>query len=76
MKFDIGVFLKICRENSSFIKIYILLRMRNVSDKSRRRSEHTFLVQAGQETDDNMIPKATNTLSEYVILIAILQTMF
>jgi len=56
----------------------VLFRMRNVSDKLYRKSEHTFfLLCSWQATGGNMvlhiacwIPKATNTLSEYVILIA------
>jgi len=75
-------FLKICRGNSSFIKISILFRMRTVSDKICREDQNTcFMFRPGrrQLTIWRMriacwIPKATNTISEYVILIVLLQT--
>jgi hypothetical protein len=78
------------------ISRWILLRMRNISDKTCSENQTTFCVQffpksrplwhkvlkycrAGEATDDNIIlrthfarciPKATDTNSEYVILIA------
>jgi hypothetical protein len=79
----IEYFSKLCRENSMFINIgqelalyvktdvhfliislSVLLRMRNVSDKRCTENQNTHLRVAC------WIPKATNTHSQYVILIA------